>query len=143
MTSFEISARPSPAQTARDLRNAALVMDTLGWCVGDWIEPDTAQVCLDGALELATGAPLLAEYIFGAEVIFLSGGSPTDEESLSRYAAAQEAVAALLPPCPCAHGEPLKVPANAVVHYNDAHCTGGEEASLLLIEAAEKLEADL
>jgi hypothetical protein len=39
------------------------------------------------------------------------------------------------------HGDPL--PINALVyHYNDYHCTGGEDAALLLEQAAEKWEAE-
>jgi hypothetical protein len=41
------------------------------------------------------------------------------------------------------HEKLAKSPVDIVYHYNDFICEGGEELALLLIQAAEKLEADL
>jgi hypothetical protein len=132
----------NPAITAADLRNAALVMDTLGLGNGAFVNDQTAAVCMDGAIRLATDCELLRH-----EADDLWTLSDTYQDSPRRIAATM-ALAELLPDrCTAVHKNrcpfDLSVPDGRVYHYSDYHCDGTEASSALLVQAAEKLEAEL
>lgn len=151
-------------QTARDLRNAALVVEHAGWAREDWIT-QKGRVCLDGALEIACGVTPLVTEMFDGQTIFTglypSSLSETNKDAVTterdlawfdpdspetqRQRNARDAVAKLIPPCACnpqIKGSDHDAQGR-VIHFNDYHCTGGDDAELLLIQAAEKLEAEL
>lgn len=164
-----IAAVPK-ATVAADLRNAALVMEHLGASSGGFVDSETATVCLDGALMLATNAKLLREID-----CYDDDGKPTPYWMYSgvyhpdhrkqyaldaRHYAAQQAMAELLPDrchehvagaCPFdghLHNPPrvgeLVNAAERVYHYNDFVCEADQEKSVaMLIEVAEKVETDL
>lgn len=123
----------------RDLQNARQVLAQLGYGRGSYIEEATGQVCLDGALMLATNTGLrtFGHGFFRAR----SHNSAYDD----RLLAARKAVAKLVSSCACTFpaGEPTLEPRPAlrVWHWNDVHCDGGEAADALLRETVEKLQA--
>ena len=67
-----------------------------------------------------------------------------EQESQRLYMQGDDAVVALaplIPSCGCTGVEGASQ-TGVVYHYNDVHCTGGEDAALLLEQAAEKWEAN-
>lgn len=152
---------PSPRQTADDLRSAALHVTTHGYTIGEYIDP-SGRVCALGAIGLATG---LFERVYDPAITQYDFKNTCLHSAQSRFAAAAEALAPLLPiacddgrchnnfpftggfsyvTTPEEHHELIaKDPAHVVAHFNDFICEGGDALSLLLTQAAEKIEADL
>ncbi len=139
------------------LRNAALVMHYTGYTREEYLNNRTGAVCMEGAMQAAAGNPLL----YDAERTDILGHSNPyhwvmnsvhqDSEAMT---AAVEALIPLLPEkcdqhssyntCGYCDSDLNIEPTTARIHhFNDFVCTGGEEASLLLLQAAQKLEAEL
>lgn len=135
------------AQAAHDLRNAALVIEHAGLTRNNFMDGPAGPVCLDGALRVAVGT---INYSTGHVQLT----SQIDCLHYGRITAALEALTPLLPDTCTVHPDRFEcgycfadmyLPADAsrVHHFNDFVCSGGEEASLLLLQAAEKLETEL
>lgn len=79
-------------------------------------------------------------------VDIIADREPVECDDLSRQGdRAVIALAPLIPSIPGCRGCELLEDSSFnshVYHYNDVHCTGGEDAALLLEQAAEKWEAD-
>lgn len=154
MTDYYIGEVP-PATTAADLRNAALVMNHLGRGVSGFVDGPTGSVCLDGAIRLATEAKLVRHDEDVSQCQPYPFFALSDYESSSpRRIAATAALAEILPGR-CTFKHPLGSCAFTdirdgllhedarVYHFSDYICQGTEDSADLLVQAAEKLEADL
>jgi hypothetical protein len=144
-----------PRQTAADLRNASLIAEHAGLARGEYVSSEGA-VCAEGAIHLATGVMLLHGYSAGGPTAYIYARPQriAQQDRERRSAAAIEALAPLLS-TDCAgrcsmywHRHPAQPDhvvdaGEKVFHYNDFICRGGEELALLLLQAAEKLEAQL
>lgn len=122
-------------ETATKLREAAEVMRERGHTIGVFHNAVEDSVCLQGAIHLAYyGNPL---------------GNPTTTVDAYSHDVAIDALMKVLPDRCTEHFDkpfaewPEIVGSHPVYHYNDFHCDGAEEAMKVLIQAAEKLEAEL
>jgi hypothetical protein len=137
---------------AHDLRNAALVIKHSGHFKGALCDENTGQVCIVGAIDLATYRRMVnpnatggyyalpqAEHIesgtYRAEnaIIVMASFIPTtlcDDCDDDKYNAKCKCD---LPLCT---GEPRE-PWEMVTHYNDNHCIGGSHAYNMLLLAGE------
>lgn len=123
----------SPSETAACLREAAVVMHENGLARAQFIHPVSHRVCLEGAIRVT----VLTSSARQADMTWTVDNMP----ELSVVVSAVKAVAAVLPEV-CRCGEHSADPYRRVYHFNDVHCASGEAACALLIEAAEKLEAN-
>lgn len=124
------SIASDPRQTAQDLRKAASIVTANGWTSGDYVN-NRKQVCAIGAMSFAVGKNL-APYVNFAGT----------EDQETRIDAMCKALSPLLPNL----GPELDIVElyrRHVITFNDIHCTGGPDLETLLIQAAEKIEADL
>lgn len=148
-------------QGAADLRNAAYVVDTVGYTTRFLVNAMTGAVCATGAIDLATGGRWLTKR---TRVRPIHGGSdgyfaliPRDlDGDQDRPRRAYALLADFLPtklcdgcdydkPCDCQfpavqHVRHFTSAWERVVHYNDLHCTSGELLSNMLVIAAERAE---
>lgn len=137
---------PTPRQTATDLRTAANVLSHAGHTTGQEVSNEHGSVCLLGAIGIACqDYGIRTAHLPDGMTVFLpkplenmSGSVMSTTEVSPRARAAIRAVASLLPAPE--HRDPDY---QVVYGYNDDVCTGEEEAALLLLQAAEKIEADL
>lgn len=145
---------PSPEQTATDLRSAAQLVQEYGKASLDYVDP-RGRVCAAGAVGLATG-------LFARKLDPRSGtwgvSSHSTCSSQLRFIAALSALAPLLPISPCDgscrplnsllpleqhHAKIASNPEDTVFHFNDYVCEGGLALTAVLVQAAEKIEANL
>lgn len=148
-------------QTAADLRNAAALVTKYGKATEEYIDPQ-GRVCATGAVRLAVGRYSRITSDFPTERYDFrdnAPGHPDAEEIHHREWRALSALLPLLPPASAcggaccapesdadldrAHVKLTRNRRDAIFHYNDFICEGGEALSLLLTQAAEKIEADL
>lgn len=144
------------AQAAKDLRNAALVVQHAGYYKGSLVDVNTGMVCVVGAIELATykrlehrkfPGPHGDAYYGTPQRQYIDGGA-------YRAEAAIIALADFVPtglcfdctehePCRC-HSAPCEAqprePWEIVTHYNDQHCRSGTMAYNVLNLAADETE---
>ncbi len=149
-----------PSTTALDARNTAQVIAHLGHGRESYINPYSASPCLVGAVMLATDSELThwnrcigPEPGEGWRATIEWTYLPIDGPGQSARAdAVLQALTPLLPdhcnhdhqgPCALDDSEPVGDGWARITHYNDHVCTGGEDAIALLIEVAQKIEADL
>jgi hypothetical protein len=146
---------PSPLQTAQDLRRSAQLVRTHGYARYNYVAED-GTLCAMGAVGIATGLYVRIARPYGIWD-FEHAPMGTNPAGSDRLHACAEALAPLLSldckgSCTGStihkyveayHEKLAKSPVDIVYHYNDFICEGGEELALLLIQAAEKLEADL
>jgi hypothetical protein len=140
------------AEAAALLRNAALVLEHTGHTRLDFVDKQTGTLCIDGALRVAASHGYYRDKLgrYGYLECF-----PADATSCSlAYATAIQALIQLLPETCTVHTSQDKcgygnldlslsdTPAR-VHHFNDFVCDGGDEAQLVLVQAAEKIEANL
>ena len=157
-----------PAQAARDLRRSAEVIAERGHGTEELINLTDGRVCLMGAIGIATDTvrAVQREYDWIDDGVgwvlqptFPSLSSDGDllmstiNDAPPRVRDCAIAINRLLPseiriPTPSGVDPEYVVPetedpVTRCWTYNDAQCDGGEAAIALVIEAAEKLEADL
>jgi hypothetical protein len=142
------------AATAADLRNAAMVMDHLGKTEEQYMNGRTGSVCLEGAIRCATGRLILDERVWRADRVGMEEHDPPadrvwmEEHDPARTTAALDALIPLLPST-CDHSGHVCLESGEIIgrarvhHFNDYVCDGKDEAIAVLVEAAEKLEAEL
>lgn len=144
---------PNPTvqrEAAALLRDAAQVIGTKGHTRQTYVDNKTGNVCMEGALRVAS-----AGYHFftldGKKRQHLTHGEHF------RTPAFEQAIKALIPllpdrctvhanPSDCGHCDTdmsLDPQESRIHHYNDFVCEGGSDASLLLTQAAEKIEGNL
>lgn len=136
---------------AADLRNAALVVEHSGHTKGRLVHHDQGTVCAAGAIDLATFRRL--SYVDLLRRYFVMDSF--DDREHYRAEIAYEVFADFLPTELCDHcdyskmcdhnGEPHLFHEDTtawekVVHYNDAHCTGGTLLANMLGLAADRAE---
>lgn len=140
-----------PCQTAQDLRVAANVITHAGFGEGIEIDPRTGSVCLLGAIGVATQAIKISlDRHFRDRVTlrrrpqFMPEALDSPDESLMMIRAGNQrsqdaikALAFLLPE------DPWNPDYHRIYNFNDHECREAEDAITILIQAAEKLEADL
>lgn len=128
----------NPLTTAADLRNAAMIMDTLGFGRGFHICPASARVCMDGALKLATYSKLTIEQKREGRAFVHNVFYETFKyDGFPRYQAAVTAINNVLGKISPA--SPVDDPTH-VHYYNDYICDGGDQAIETLILAANWIE---
>lgn len=154
---------PDPRQTATDLRVAARCIETAGHAEGSEVEFLDGSLCLLGGIGIATSLYGIETYATGLgrnrfrvmpfhpEELVLTGGYKL---APPRAQACIDALARVIPDKVTFADKDLgdirtldlgslTDPAARVYMYNDDVCQGGQDAQALLIEAAEKIEADL
>lgn len=144
-------------QAAALLRNAALVLEHAGHATNDYVDNYTGTVCLEGALRVAAGNGLRtirnSTNSTNTPAPFRFGIGPYPDYGSPLYAA-EEALISILPDrchehpsyteCGYCDSDRVLDPSTVRIHhFNDFVCRGGEEAQLVLIQAAEKIEANL
>lgn len=128
---------------AADLRNAALVIEHLGHTTGISVNNGNAQVCLYGALQLATDSALTHIDTAGTVKVWHAVSLPDGDHA--RLLRALDALADSLPTGLCAQCVPdadegIDRPGAVVTHFNDYHCPGGDTAATLCRIAAYRAE---
>lgn len=152
-------------EAAQMLRQAAQVMQKQGFIRQSFIEPLSGRVCMDGAL-MSVGLQTIVRHrlLHNNEIRFqfqdtALSGSPERCYASHIYDIAASALIDGLPSvcrehktgwCPLIprgldRVKPDQLPFGLarIHHYNDYVCDGGDEAALILVTAAEKIEADL
>lgn len=149
-------------EAAQMLRQAASVMQQQGFTRHSYLDPRNGRVCLDGAL-MAAGIKEVVKVRLPDRTLFHLQGLSRDCPPEKRHLVAvhQIATSALIDSLPsvcrehktgsCPLGDrstgtatdQLPAAPARIHHYNDYVCDGGDEASLILVTAAEKIEADL
>ncbi len=135
-----------------DLRNAAQLIVAAGKAEGQYIDGRTGATCLDAAVALSTKSSLVTtlEGRFFLHAVPLRLGL-----SYERYRKATDHLETVLPDrCTADHRFSLGICPFAEVdgrtlrgrsrlhHFNDYVCDGAEEVAAVLVEAAEKWEAN-
>jgi hypothetical protein len=140
---------------AQDARNARLVIRHAGHFKGGNIDRDTGQVCLSGAVELATFkkpvkwfspaegwyTAVQEKYVepgsYRAEAVYLvmaeivpTGMCPSCDDDKTAHDALHHVY------CGCQPREPWEI----VTHYNDQHCPGGTAAQEILDLTAKRAQ---
>lgn len=138
--------------TGELLRTAAQHIREYGWTVQEFGDRQQG-LCLHGGLFSAaleeteagyTADPVknsMNAYDVMDRLFDASRSSDAYKVTANRIYGAIDVLVPLIPPCSC-YGMDEVSNGSRVYHYNDAHCTGGEDAALLLEQAAEKWEAD-
>lgn len=140
--------------TAWDLRNAALVVEHAGHTQGCNVLTTTGEVCAAASIELATHSKLVTIMPGHWNQVGITAGRGLDSlvyRSENAYAVFTEFLpTSLCDKCtPCADNScndawcPRVHHDGAwerVVHYNDAHCTGGQLLAGLLRLAADRAQ---
>lgn len=135
-------------EAAQLLRTAETLTATRGHTRESYINPRTGALCMEGALRAASGH---VYYVENANLFAIGNRpGPTLDADRDVLRIATRALISLLPEkCDvpghghgCPYGSSLENKAR-IHHYNDFVCTGGEDAQLLFLQAAEKIEADL
>lgn len=109
-------------QVLEDLRRTKEILETHGWCQGAFANPD-GQVCLDGAVYLATDAAVMNPSKWGINFL--------DEATLDRYIAVWKALEG--------DGEFHEGTGWA---WNDAQGRTAEDVKQLLIRAIARAEGE-
>jgi len=130
---------------AHDLRNAARVIKHAGHFKGALCDEHTGQVCLGGAIDLATYRHMVnvrGAYYSVPQGKYIETGAYRAENC---YVVLASFVPTALchecddeHPCTMGHCRPEpREPWEMVTHYNDNHCIGGTHAENMLLLAAE------
>ncbi len=134
-----------------DLRNAAQLIVAAGKVEGQYVDGWTGAMCLDAAVALSTKSSLVTtpERRFFLHSVPLRLGL-----SYERYRKATDHLETVLPDrCTADHSSSLGICPFSDVdgtlsgrsrlhHFNDYVCDGAEEVAAVLVEAAEKWEAN-
>jgi hypothetical protein len=123
------------------ISGAITALETAGRATGVNLDPRTGSLCLNGALLVGAGLRrrVLLAVPGESNRHDLISNPPARPRYTDSFYRAAEVVARHLPPCSHAPGPSVVSfhddPTCRIAHYNDDHCTGYEDALLVLKEA--------